>query len=148
MQTIEVKRNIKAPIEKVFDVLADHAGYKNFPGVRDSKLIQSGKPDKNGVGAIREIDAGAAWFREEITAFERPTRLDYLITKARPPLQHQGGSVRLQATADGTAVTWTTTFRVRIPLLGGLITRIMAGELRKAFDGMLREVDRRLNGSA
>ncbi|MES2488167.1 MAG: SRPBCC family protein, partial [Pseudomonadota bacterium] len=126
MQTIVVKRTIKAPIEKVFDLLSDHANYKDFPGVKDSELVKKGKPHKNGVGAVREIDAGTAWFREEITAYERPVRLDYLITKSRPPMEHKGGSVRLEATAAGTEVTWSSTLRIRIPIVGGLLTRLVA----------------------
>ena len=144
MQTILVKRTIKAPIEKVFDMISDHANYKDFPGVKDSELVKKGKPHKNGVGAVREIDTGRVWFQEEITAYERPTRLDYLIVKARPPIEHKGGSVRLEATADGTAVTWTTTLRIKIPLVGGLLTRIAAPQLEKAIGGMLKSVEKRL----
>jgi uncharacterized protein YndB with AHSA1/START domain len=144
MQTIVVKRTIKAPIEKVFDLLSDHANYKDFPGVKDSELVKKGKPHKNGVGAVREIDAGTAWFREEITAYERPVRLDYLITKSRPPMEHKGGSVRLEATAEGTEVTWSSTLRIRIPLIGGLVTRLVAPQLAKAFAGTLKNVDKRL----
>ncbi|PTU31735.1 SRPBCC family protein [Stenotrophobium rhamnosiphilum] len=144
MQTIVVKRTIKAPIEKVFDMLSDHANYKDFPGVKDSELVKKGKPHKNGVGAVREIDAGTAWFREEITAYERPVRLDYLITKSRPPMEHKGGSVRLEATAAGTEVTWSSTLRIRIPLIGGLVTKLVAPQLAKAFAGTLKSVEKRL----
>lgn len=144
MQTVHVERTIKAPIEKVFDLISDHANYKDFPGVKDSELIKKGKPHKNGVGAVREIDTGTAWFQEEITAYERPVRLDYQIVKARPAIEHKGGSVRLEATAEGTKVTWTTTLRIKIPVVGGLITRVAAPQLGKAIGGMLKDIDRRL----
>src|SRR6185503_1533638 len=78
MKTITVTRTIPAPIDKVFDLLADHANYKTNFGVKDSKLIKEGKPDKNGLGAVRYIDAGPIQFEEEITAWERPKRYDYL----------------------------------------------------------------------
>lgn len=144
MRTIVVKRTIKAPIEKVFDMISDHANYKDFPGVKDSELVKKGKPHKNGVGAVREIDTGAVWFQEQITAYERPTRLDYQIVKSRPPIEHKGGSVKLEATADGTAVNWTTTLRIKIPLIGGLLTRVAAPRLEKAIGGMLKSVEKRL----
>src|SRR3569623_1035516 len=144
MQTVHVERTIKAPIKKVFDMISDHANYKDFPGVKDSELIKKGKPLKNGVGAIREIDTGAAWFQEEITAYDRPNRLDYQIVKARPAIEHKGGSVRLEATAEGTKVTWTTTLRIKIPIVGGLLTRVAAPQLGKAIGGMLKDIDRRL----
>lgn len=144
MRTVLVKRTIKAPIEKVFELISDHANYKDFPGVKDSELVKKGKPHKNGVGAVRTIDTGSVWFEEKITAFERPVRMDYLITKARPPMEHQGGSVRLEATADGTAVTWTTTLRIKIPIIGGLLTRFAAPQLEKAIGGMLKNIEQRL----
>lgn len=144
MQTITVTRTIKAPIEKIFDLIADHANYKDFPGIRDSKLVREGTKDRNGVGAVREIDAGKAWFQEEITAYERPTRLDYRIVKARPPIDHKGGTVRLEAMPEGTVVTWLTTLRIDLPLIGGLLTKIMAPQLERGLAGTLKHIERRL----
>ena len=144
MQTITVQRTLKAPIEKVFDMIADHANYKQFPGIRDSKLVREGKKDRNGVGALREIDAGKAWFQEEITAYERPKRLDYLIVKSRPPLEHQGGSVRLEPDGAGCKVTWSTTVGVKIPLIGGLIDKLMLPQLERGLAGTLKHIEKRL----
>lgn len=144
MRTITVQRTINAPIEKVFDLLADHGNYKDFPGIRDSKLVRAGTAERNGVGAVREIDAGKAWFQEEITAFERPRRLDYRIVKSRPPLEHQGGSVRLEPAGAGCAVTWTTTVGVKIPLIGGLLDRLLAPQLERGLAGTLKHIERRL----
>ena len=137
MKTITVQRTLKAPMERVFDIIADHANYKDFPGIRASKLVREGKAEKNGVGAVREIDAGKAWFQEEITAFERPRRLDYLIVASRPPLEHQGGSVRLQPTQEGCTVTWTTTVGVKIPLIGALLDRLLVPQLQRGLAGTL-----------
>ena len=39
MQTINVRYTIAAPIDKIFEILADHANYKLLPGVKDSRLI-------------------------------------------------------------------------------------------------------------
>ena len=149
MKTITVQRNIKAPIEKVFDIIADHENYKSFPGIKASKLVREGRTEKNGLGAIREIDAGKAWFQEEITHFERPRRLDYQIVKSRPPLEHKGGSVRLEATGDGgCAVTWTTTVGVKIPLIGALLDRLMLPQLERGLAGTLKNIERRLAPAA
>jgi uncharacterized protein YndB with AHSA1/START domain len=144
MKTITVKRVIKAPIEQVFDILADHANYKSFPGIKESKLIREGKPDKNGVGAVREIKAMGAWFQEEITHYARPTRLDYLIVKARPPMDHKGGSVRLAPHPQGCEVTWTTEVRIAIPLIGALLDRVVLPQLEKGLAGTLKSIGQRL----
>lgn len=144
MQTIVVKRHINAPIAQVFELLSDHANYVQFGGLKASRLLREGKIEKNGVGALRQIDAGLALFEEEITVFERPTRMDYVIRKSRPPVEHEGGSVRLKATANGTDVVWTSTLRLRIPIIGGLLTRLVAPQLGKGFAGMLKAIERKL----
>jgi uncharacterized protein YndB with AHSA1/START domain len=38
MRTVHVTRTIPAPIEDVFDRLADHANYDRFRGIRSSDL--------------------------------------------------------------------------------------------------------------
>jgi uncharacterized protein YndB with AHSA1/START domain len=115
MRTIRVQRTLKAPIEDVFEVLADYEGYVRFPGVRSAKVVRPGSSERNGLGAVREIDLGSAWFREEITAFERPSRLDYHILKSRPSMEHEGGSIRLRPVEGGTEVTlrgWPPSLRL------------------------------------
>lgn len=144
MRTITVTRTIPAPIEKVFDLLADHANYKANFGVKESKLLREGKPDRNGLGAVRYINAGPIQFEEEITAYERPRRFDYRITKCSAPLEHQGGSIRLDAAGNATRVTWTSVVRVKLPLVGGLLTRLLVAKLGQAFGAMLKETERRL----
>lgn len=144
MHTIVVERTINAPIEKVFALLSDHANYSQFPGVTASSLLEEGQPDRNGLGALRRIETPKGWFEERITAFESPRRFDYLITRTSLPLEHQGGSVRCEQTAAGTHVIWTSIVRVKVPLIGGLLTRLAAPTLGKAFGSMLKDVDRRL----
>jgi len=144
MKTITVTRTIPAPIEKVFDLLADHANYQAHFGVKGSKLIREGKPDKNGLGAVRWIDSGPIQFEEEITLYDRPRRYDYLITKCSAPLEHQGGTILLESVGTATRVTWTSVMRVKMPLLGGLLTQVLAARIGRAFGSMLKETERRL----
>jgi uncharacterized protein YndB with AHSA1/START domain len=144
MKTITVTRVIPAPIEKVFDVLSDHANYKSFPGVKDSRLLKEGKPDRNGLGAVRRIETPGVWFEETITAYERPRRFDYLITACKLPLEHEGGSLRFETIGGGTLVTWTSTLRLKVPVIGGLLTRLAAGKLGAAFGSMLKQTEQRL----
>lgn len=138
MYTIHLERTLRAPAERVFDVLADHAGYARFPWVRSAKVVQPGAPEPNGKGAIREIEIGPAWFQEEITAFERPSRLDYHILQSRPPIDHELGRLTFTPIAGGVRVTWTSTFRVRLPLVGRLLGALGARVMTNLFDDALR----------
>jgi len=146
MRAIVVTQTLKAPIDRIFDLLSDHANYHLLPGVKKSRLVRNGKPNKNGVGAIREITAGPAWFSEEITAYTRPTRMDYRILESSPPLEHGGASIRLEKTADGTVVTWSSKMRVTIPVIGGLLTPVIARRMEKGFIATLRNFEKRANG--
>ena len=142
MRTIQVRRTLRAPADRVFDVLADHAGYAKFEGVRSARVVRPGASEPNGVGAIREIRIGSARFEEEITVFERPTRLEYRIVRSRPPLVHELGRLTFAAVPDGVHVTWTSTFHVAIPVIGGLATGIAARQMERAFAATLEVAER------
>lgn len=144
MKTVTVSRIIPAPRDRVFAILSDHAGYSRFPGIRKSVLHEEGADHRNGTDALREIDAGRLWVMERITAYEQDARFDYLIIKSRPPIRHQGGSLRFADVDGGTEVVWTSTFGLAIPLLNRLLDGYLAGQLEKAFSGMLKAVDREL----
>lgn len=143
-KTIVVMHTIPAPIGDVFDVLSDHAGYTAFKGIKGARLLQEGEDDRNGLGAVRRIELGGVWFEEVITAFDRPGRMDYKILRSRPPIEHELGSIRLETTEQGTKVTWTSTFRVRIPLIGGWMTGLAANAGEKAFGDMLKAIEKQL----
>ncbi|MDX1587378.1 MAG: SRPBCC family protein [Oleiphilaceae bacterium] len=146
MKTIVVKRLIHAPIEQVFDKLSDHAGYARFQGIKDAKLLREGRDERNGNGAIRRVDLGAVWFEEVISHFHRPTGFDYRILRSRPPIDHEYGGLRLEETPEGTLVTWTSTLHICIPLVGSLMTSMAVKTGEKAFGGLLKAIDRELQG--
>lgn len=144
MKTIAVKRTIKAPIDQVFDQLTDLANYEAFPGVHRARFIREGRGSKNGVGAIREVDARVFWMQEEILGFERPHRMDYRILQSRPGIRHEGGSMVLKQTAKGVEVTWTSTFKLPLPLVGGIAESVAGKMSELMFAAFLRHVDRTL----
>ncbi|MBS3804380.1 MAG: SRPBCC family protein [Oleiphilaceae bacterium] len=144
MKTIVVRRVIPQPIDRVFDVLGDHEGYSAFPGVTLAKLLKQGRDVRNGQGAVRRIELGRVWFEEEITLFEPPRRMDYRILRSRPAIEHRAGSIRLEETGSGTLVTWTSTFRIKLPLGSPLVTPFVAKVGEKAFAGMLKAVEKKL----
>ena len=90
MATVNVERTIPAPIEAVFDVISDHAGYSRFPGIQSSELVREGEAEPNGLGALRRIRSRPLRFEEEITRFERPSRMDYLIVDVNAPIGMRG----------------------------------------------------------
>jgi Polyketide cyclase / dehydrase and lipid transport len=144
MRSVHVTRTIPAPAEQVFDRLADHANYDRFRGISGSELLREGDPAPNGLGALRRIKVTPLVFEEEITAFDRPNRLDYLIVKLNIPFEHHGGSIRLVAEGEATAVDWRSTFTVPTPLIGGVEERVWVPVLNRGFRRVLEDVERML----
>jgi len=143
MRTVRVERTLEAPIETAFDLLTDHAEYKRFRAVHGSKLLTEGRTERNGVGAVREVIIRPLRFIEEVTAFERPTLLSYLITDINVPFEHQGGTIMLEPIDSGTRAVWTSTLRVPIPVIGGAVERLVWDPaLSRGFRQVLEDVDR------
>jgi uncharacterized protein YndB with AHSA1/START domain len=133
-RSIRVERHVGAPPGAVFEVLADHAHYDRFDGIRRSELVRAGSPEANGVGAVRWVWIGPLRFAEEVTAFEPPARLDYVITDVKGlPFRHEGGSIRLEPDGGGTHAVWTSSFEIPIPLLGRPLDRIFSTQLERGF---------------
>jgi uncharacterized protein YndB with AHSA1/START domain len=144
MRSIHVTRTIPGPPEPIFDLLADHANYDRFRPINGSELLREGKPPPNGVGALRRVKVRPLTFEEEITAYESPTRLDYLIVKLNAPLDHQGGSITLAPDGNATRVDWCSTFSVPTPVLGGLQELVWQPVLSRGFRRVLEDVERML----
>lgn len=141
---IHVERTIAKDINAVFDALADHAAYDQFPGVDKSVLVEQGNAERNGKGALRIIGAGALELHERITEFERPHRMHYLIEKSRPfPLDHRRGEITLQQVGDSTRVIWISSGHIKIPLAGHVLDRLAGKQFSKAFASVLKAIEKR-----
>lgn len=142
MRSLHVTRTIPGPPEPIFDLLADHAHYDRFRGIDGSRLLRQGDPPPNGVGALRQIVVRPLRFDEEITAYERPSRLDYLIVKLNVPFEHHGGSIALTPDGAGTRVDWRSSFTVPVPVVGRGIELPWFLTLRRGFNRVLEDVER------
>ena len=145
MFKIKVERTIKKPIDEVFEVLSDHASYGLFKAVGVAELLTEGNEERNGVGALRTVQTGAFKVWERITAFERPTHMQYQIEKAKPiKMQHNKGIIDLKDLGDGTTqVTWVSEGRLVMPLIGRLLDRKMQKQGTIAFNSILKSIESR-----
>jgi uncharacterized protein YndB with AHSA1/START domain len=142
MRKIVVRRTFAAPVEDVFDVYTDHASWAGVAGIRSAVVTRPGDVEPNGLGAVREVSTSVTFFREEITHFERPRRMDYRILESRPRMDHELGRVDFSETDAGTLVVWTSIFTLRTPLVGRLTEGAAAAVGSHAFRRILAHVDR------
>ena len=126
-------------------MLADHERYTRFRGISRARLAQEGSPERNGLGAVRALAAGPIWFDEEITTYEPPLRLGYLIRATNLPLEHQGGLITLAPAGDRTTAQWVSEF-TSTGFLPGVSGAVIASALRRGFEGMLDEAARLASG--
>jgi hypothetical protein len=142
MFNVYAERVIEKDIDTVFDLLADHAGYSRFHGVKVAKLLEPGKTEENGVGALRHIDLGAVKFDERITCFERPIRMDYKIEQSSPfPFRHELGSITLKSIAGGTKVVWVSKGTIAIPLVGRFfLDKKFERQGNQGFGSLLKQI--------
>lgn len=145
MFKVRVERLLTKDIDTVFEILSDHEGYTSFPGVTKAVLLEQGRDEKNGAGALREIGLGNASFLERITEFERPTRMCYQIESSKPlAMQHDKGEIVLSQEEGGTKVVWISEGRIKVPILGPLLfDKMIQKQAAAAFGGMLGIIEKR-----
>jgi uncharacterized protein YndB with AHSA1/START domain len=153
MYEIVIRTEISAPIERVFDALADHERFFRGRPIERCVVTKPGTHEKNGLGAVREVDVGGQHYVEEVVRFERPRRFDYIVRsvtrgKRKLPVQHALGWLELGETSAGTTVEWRSRFRFRIPLLGRLIERTQGPKVARLLERLLAQAKSDLEGSS
>jgi carbon monoxide dehydrogenase subunit G len=142
MYHVRVSTKINAPQERVFALLSDHERFLRGPGF-ECRLVTLGREDRNGVGAVREVKATGSVFTEEVTEFNPPRGYTYVVRTligpmGRPtPFTHERGWIELSREGDQTRVDWQSRFGMPIPLVGGLVARIVGPRIRSAFVQLL-----------
>lgn len=144
MASFTLEREIAAPPEVVFDVLTDHRRYSEITRLRRSELEREGEPAPNGVGAVRVLSAapGAPLLREEVIAYERPTRFSYTLLAGLPVRDHVG-TVELSPRGAGTRLVYAVRTTPTLPLAGGAVVAAVKLGIKQLLDGVSAEAERR-----
>jgi hypothetical protein len=135
-------RDVAAPPDVVFDVLTDHRRYAEITPLRRSELEREGEPAPNGVGAIRVLGALGPPLREEVIAYERPSRYSYVLLSGLPVRDHVG-TVSLEPAGAGTEVTYALRTNPTVPLAGGAVVAVVKQAIKLLLGGVCAEAERR-----
>jgi uncharacterized protein YndB with AHSA1/START domain len=144
MVTLDVERTIAASPDRVFDWLADPVNLTTAPLILKAAWRADSRPP--GVGAVREVVAAGAWLREEITGYDAPRSYSYRVVRSFPAAEHDGGTISVTPSAEGTHVQWTTTYT--IPRRGGgkLVEALTVPVFRSSFQAILAACGKALAG--
>ena len=82
MQTIYATARSDASPQTVWGLLADVDTWPRWAAFDSAELERPGKPDPQGVDAIRRFKRGRYTTRERVTAFEPPRRFGYELLAA------------------------------------------------------------------
>jgi len=146
MVEIHLQQTIAAPVEKVFDWMTDPANLVETPlAFRAGWAKGSHAP---AVGAVREVAAIGAWFREEITAYDRPHSYSYLIIRSVPSFKHDGGTLTFTQSEDGTHVDWLSHYTHPVWAGGKVLEAVTRRLLRASFLSLFTACAKDLEGQA
>jgi uncharacterized protein YndB with AHSA1/START domain len=136
-------REIDAPPEVVFEVLTDHRGYADITPMRSVELEREGEPAPNGVGAIRVLRLIGPPLREEVLAYEAPSRFSYTVLSGLPVRDHVG-TAELKPEGTRTKVVYAVRTTPTVPLVGALVVAGIKRAIGQLLDGVAVESQRRV----
>jgi uncharacterized protein YndB with AHSA1/START domain len=142
MASFTLVREVAASPEIVFDLLTDHRGYSKLTPLRKTELEREGQPAPNGVGAIRVLEAIGPALREEVIAYEAPSRFSYTLLSGLPVRDHVG-TVELAPQGAGTKITYAVRTIPTIPLAGFAVVAGIKQGIKQLINGIAAEAERR-----
>jgi uncharacterized protein YndB with AHSA1/START domain len=142
MASFTFVRQIAAPPETVFDVLTDHERYAAITPMRKSVLERQGDPAPNGVGAVRVLSSVGPPLREEVIAFQSPSRFSYKLLSGAPVRDHVG-TVELSAEAGGTKMVYAVRTVPTLPVVGGAVVAVTKQGIKVLIKGITKESEQR-----
>jgi uncharacterized protein YndB with AHSA1/START domain len=140
--TVDVSQRIAAPADRVWAVLAEHERMPEWGSpLKRVTLVRAGSAERNGVGAVRRMEAPLQTIEEEIVGWDPPRSYEYTLRRGAPVRDHRG---RLEVVPDGAGCTvrWHVTFTPTLPFTG---TALALG-LEVAFGRMLAGLKRLVEG--
>ncbi|MEH6581888.1 MAG: SRPBCC family protein [Halioglobus sp.] len=139
--TVELAMNV--PPEIVWQALTDHASMGKWWAQKHVTLIAEGAPDKNGIGAVRQMKGLGAVLEEEVVSWDAGTGYDYRLRKGAPVKDHLG-SIRVLPMGQATLAQWRIQFRPMIPGTGWVTQWF----LRRLISYVLGRLKRQLESGA
>jgi uncharacterized protein YndB with AHSA1/START domain len=135
---------IRAPRAIVYDVFADKERYSTFLPIQ-TKLVERGKVEPQGVGAVHQLGLGPVGIKERITEAVPLERIRYELIAFGPVRDHTG-EITFADEGGGTRVTYRMETTPSLPVPRRLITPALRALMWVMVSGARRAIRRRTTG--
>ena len=142
MQAVEAHARSAAGRDAVWAVVADAPGWSRWGDWESAVLEREGKPPPGGIGAVKALKRGRIVSREEVTAFDPPSRFGYRLLSGLPLRDYEAEIVLADSPGGGTDITWRSRFRPKLPLTGALFRRALQRFTADAAERLARAAER------
>lgn len=142
MASFTFERQIAASPQTVFAVLTEHHLYAKITPMRRSILEREGDPPPNGVGAVRVLTSLGPPLREEVIAYEPPSRFAYKLLSGAPVRDHVG-TVELHPDGEGTRMVYAVRTIPTLPVVGAAVVAVVKQAIKALIKGITTESERR-----
>ena len=128
-----VERDFNAPVEQVFNHLAEHENLQELFGAK-VKRVRDGETERNGVGSRRELKIGPLpSFDETVTQYVPNELIEYKITRGTP-LDGHVGTMRFSPTASGgTHFDYRIRFASKLPGVAAIVSKAVGTNIKKGL---------------
>jgi hypothetical protein len=134
-QVIEKTATTSADADVVYALLRDGATWPEWSPIDSFELERAGAGEAEGVGAIRVFRTGRYTMREEIVKLVRGRRCSYALLSGLP-IRDYRVDVDLEPAEEGTVIRWHASFASKLPGMGWLIRRRLAGVTERFVRGL------------
>lgn len=133
MGTFTITRKLDLPSDQVWAIVSDF-GRPPGPAIK-IEVEETGNPEANGVGAIRNINIKGARARERLEAVDAPNSITYRMLSGAPVKKYLG-TVNVVAQNGATLINWDVELVPKIPGIGWIVAMVVKKAINRYIDAI------------
>jgi hypothetical protein len=133
MASYTLERKVNLPVGKVWSLIGDFTKSPS-PEIK-VEVEKEGDSDAGGAGTIRTITIGKVRIREILDTANPPHSFTYRILGGAP-LKEYHGKVDFEDKAGSTIIHWHADLKPKIPLTGGICSKLAKGTVKALIDAV------------
>lgn len=138
LQHVHVTHNYKSSPEQVFDAMSEHENLGKVLGATVTR-VRDGDSERNGAGSVRRLKPLGLppAFEETIVAAQRPSLIEYTITKGSPMTDHRGQITFEPMVNGGTHLDYQIWFGSGVPGLAAIVKMALTAAFKRGLPKLI-----------